>query len=293
MGAIGNIENKFIPALWSAKILEALDKQLVYGELFNRDYEGDISAAGDTVHIGQVGDVTIKDYVAADDIADPDDVNVTDQTLKIDQGDYFNIAVSDVAAVQSKLSLLDEATARAGYGFGDKTDQYLAKLLHTGAGITDGLGTKQNPIVITSDNAYETLVHMKTALDKANVPKVGRKVVVPPEFEGFMLLDPRFVQVAVEDSQARLTEGTIYRGAGFDIRVSNNVPNEKGGSNSDKDVYSVIGTTPMQGTFADQILKTEAYRPEKRFGDAVKGLHVYGAKILRPKTVAKAVVAFK
>ena len=283
----------FIPQVWSAKILEALDKELVYAELFNTDYEGEITEAGDTVHIAQVGDVTIKDFDCDTDIASPDDVKVEDLTLDIDQSKYFNISVCDVNEVQSKISLLDTATQRAGYGFADVCDKYLGSLLATSGTVKDGLGAKDAPIAITAGNAYETLVKMKTALDKANLPKQERKVVVPPEFEGFMLLDPRFVAVPVDASQDRLTEGTVYRAAGFEIRTSNNVPSEAdGGSDGATTVYSIVGSSPIQGTFAQQILKTEAYRPEKRFADAVKGLHVYGAKVLRPQAVAVATVSF-
>lgn len=285
--------NHFIPQVWSAKILEALDKELVYAELFNTDYDGEIAEAGDTVHIAQVGDVTIKDFDCDTDIASPDDVKVEDLTLDIDQSKYFNISVCDVNEVQSKISLLDTATQRAGYGFADACDKYLGKLLATSGTVKAGLGKKEAPITITANNAYETLVKMKTALDKANLPKQERKVVVPPEFEGFMLLDPRFVAVPVDASQDRLTEGTVYRAAGFEIRTSNNVPFEDaGGPDGVTTVYSIVGSSPIQGTFAQQILKTEAYRPEKRFADAVKGLHVYGAKILRPSVVAVATVAF-
>ncbi len=121
----------FIPQVWSAKILEALDKELVYAELFNTDYEGEITEAGDTVHIAQVGDVTIKDFGRDTDIASPDDVKVEDLTLDIDQSKYFNISVCDVNEVQSKISLIDTATQRAGYGFADVCDKYLGNLLAT------------------------------------------------------------------------------------------------------------------------------------------------------------------
>lgn len=284
--------NQFIPQVWSAKILEALDKELVYAQLFNTDYEGEITGAGDTVHIEQVGDVSIKDFKCDTDLAEPDDVTATDTVLEINQSKYFNISVCDVNEVQSKISLLDTATQRAGYGFADACDKYLGGLLAKSGTVKDGLGEKAKPIAITADNAYETLVKMKTALDKANLPKQERKVVVPPEFEGFMLLDPRFVAVPVDASQDRLTEGTVYRAAGFEIRTSNNVPSDAGGGTGSTTVYSIVGSSPIQGTFAQQILKTEAYRPEKRFADAVKGLHVYGAKVLRPGAVAVATVAF-
>lgn len=277
---------KFIPTVWSAKILDALEKSLVYAQLFNRDYEGEITDAGDTVKIGTIGDVTIKDYTKSSDIDAADEVTPTVQTLTIDQAKYFNIAVDDVDAAQSKLSLLDTATARAGYGFSDVADQYLGGLLASKGTLTAELGSKTTPLVITKDNAYETLVNMKTALDKAKLPKQGRVCVMPSEFEGFMLLDPRFVQVSADDAQKRLTEGSVYRAAGFDILTSVNAPSPASG------VFNVVASSPICGTFAEQILKTEAYRPEKRFGDAVKGLHVYGAAVTRPECVAVATVKF-
>lgn len=284
--------DKFIPQVWSAKILEALDKELVYAQLFNTDYEGEITEAGDTVHIAQVGDVTIKDFTCDTDIDAPEDVTAEDLTLVIDQSKYFNISICDVNAAQSKISLIGTATQRAGYGFSDVCDQFLGNLLATSGTVKTGLGTKASPIAVTADNAYETLVKMKTALDKANLPKQERKVVVPPDFEGFMLLDPRFVAVPVDASQERLTEGTVYRAAGFEILTSNNVPSADDGGSGSTTVFSIVGSSPIQGTFAQQILKTEAYRPEKRFADAVKGLHVYGAKVLRPEVVAVATVSF-
>lgn len=284
--------DKFIPQIWSARILDVLEKNLVYARLFNRDYEGEITQAGDTVHIGMIGDVTVKAYTRDTDIAAPDDVDVTDQQLTIDQAKYFNIAVDDVDAVQSKLNLLDEATDRAGFAFLDVCDQFLASTLATAATAKDGLGTKASPIAITADNAYETIVKMKTALDKANLPRGGRICVVPPEFEGFMLMDPRFVAVGTTASNERLEQGTVYRAAGFEIAVSNNAPSATDGGSGTTTVYNVIASAPIQGTFAQQILKTEAYRPEKRFADAVKGLHVYGAKVLRPEVVANATVSF-
>lgn len=276
--------NKFIPQIWSAKILDALDKELVYSKLYNTDYEGEIADAGDTVHIAQIGAVTIKDYTSGANIADPDEVQATDTLLTIDQAKYFNIAVDDVDAAQSAVNLLDTATQRAGYGFSDACDQYLGAQLAANGTAVEGLGTDSAPFAVTKDNAYETLVALKTALDKADLPKQGRVAVVPPEFEGFMLLDSRFVNVT-NQSEERLTEGEVYKAAGFEIAVSNNAPT-KG------EAVKIIASSPVQGTFAQQVLKTEAYRPDNRFSDAVKGLHVYGAKVLRPSVVAVATVSF-
>lgn len=275
--------NSFIPQVWSARILENLHKEMVYSTLFNRDYEGEILEAGDTVHIGQIGTVSIKDYTRNTAIDDPEAVQAEDKTLVIDQSDYFNIAIDDLDKVQGAADLLEAAAQEAGYGFADKADAYLASLLAANAGTT--IGTKDAPEAITKDTAYELVTKLKLALDKANAPKQGRKCVVPAEFEAAMLLDPRFVAVGTEASNARLENGMIYRAAGFEIAVSNNAPvNGK--------VYDVIATCDRQGTFAEQVTKVEPYRVEKGFSDAVKGLHLYGAKVLRPEIVATAKVSF-
>lgn len=274
----------FIPEVWSARILENMRKNLVYVNLLNRNYEGEISEYGDTVHIASLNDVTIKTYSRTTDLADPEDLTTADQTLVIDQGDYFNMKINDVDRVQARADLMDEAMRSASYGLSDKADQYVAGLLKAGT-ITANLGNDTMPLVITKDNAYETMVTMRTALDKANVPKQGRWIVMPPEFEGFMLLDPRFAYNTSE-SNTRLVEGSVARAAGFDIYISNNVPNTSAAK------YKIISSTNSCGTYADQILKTEAYRREKGFDDGVKGLHVYGAKITRPAIVAVATVNF-
>lgn len=274
----------FVPKVWSARILESLDKTLVYANLFNRNYEGEIAAYGDTVHINSVGDVTVKTYTKDTDIADPDTLNTTESLLVIDQAKYFNVGIDDVDKAQARGELLQAAAARVGYSYGDVIDKWLAGLLKAGT-IVNGLGTDGAPLQVTEANAYNYMVNMKTALDKANVPTIGRAIVVPPEFEGYMLLDSRFASSS-DAGNERLVNGVVARAAGFDIYVSNNVPNTSGAK------YKIVATTPDQGTFAQQVLETEAYRPQKRFGDAVKGLNVYGAKVLLPGTIAVATVNF-
>ena len=119
---------------------------------------------------------------------------------------------------------------------------------------------------------------MKVGLDKANVPPVGRFVVLPPEAEGLLLEDNKFVYVGTSSSEDSLKNGKVFRACGFDIAISNNVP-----VNENK--YKIIATYKGSTTFAQQLLETKAYSPEKGFGDALKGLVVYGAKVIRPDKI--------
>ena len=276
----------FIPEVWNARLLNALRADLVYTNLFNRNYEGDIRQAGDTVHINTITDISIKEYTRNTDIADPDQLTTTDQTLVVDQARYFNFFLDDVDKAQAKPGLIDAAMASASHGLADAVDKYLADLLSKATGvITAGLGSTATPLQITAANAYELLVNMKTALDKANVAKMGRKVVLPPEFEGYMLMDNRFAANGGKGAD-RLENGAVARAAGFDIYISNNVPNTSGAK------YKVIACTDESNTYAEQLTETEAYRREKGFDDGVKGLLVFGAKVVRPAAVAVATVYF-
>lgn len=276
----------FIPEVWNARLLNALRADLVYTNLFNRNYEGEIRQAGDTVHINTITDITIKDYTRNTDIDNPEQLTTADQTLVVNQAKYYNFYLNDVDKAQAMPGLIDAAMASASHGLAEAVDKYLAGLLAAATGtITTGLGSTSTPLQITAANAYELLINMKTALDKANVPKLGRKVVLPPEFEGFMLMDNRFASSSGK-GENRLENGAVARAAGFDIYISNNVPNTSGAK------YKVIACTDESNTYAEQLINTEAYRREKGFDDGVKGLLVYGAKIIRPAAVAVATVNF-
>ena len=275
----------FIPELWSARLLEHLRKTLVVANLYNRNYEGEISQMGDTVHINQLAEITIKDYTANVDIENPDQLSTTSIPLVIDQGDYYNFYLNDVDRAQARGDLMDDAMRSSAYGLADKLDSYLAGLLAEGT-LVDGLGNDGAPLSINADTAYALLVKMKVALDKANVPTQGRYALMPPEFEGYMLLDNRFASAYGNNAEQRLVNGAVARAAGFDIYISNNVKNTEGS------LYKVIASTIDQATYANQLVRTEAYRREKGFDDGVKGLHVYGAKLLRPEAIAVATVNF-
>lgn len=270
----------FIPTIWSARLLRHLDKRHVYLNLLNRDYEGEIKNFGDTVKVNQIGNVTIKDYTKGEDIEAPEDLSGEQQELKIDQAKYFNFAVEDVDNAQTNPKLMDKAMERAAYGMNDVVDAFAANLLAINVHADNTIGSDTTPKVPTKDTAYDFLVDLGVKLTEANVPTVGRWVVVPAWYHGLLLKDERFVGNGTDYNKAILEGGEVGKAAGFTVYVSNNVPN------TTKTKYKIIGGTDEAGSYAEQILSTEAYRPEKRFSDAVKGLHVYGAKVFQSKCIA-------
>ena len=266
----------FIPKLWSARLLNALDKSHVFANVVNRDYEGEIKKMGDTVHINTIGAVTIGTYTQNTDFSSgPETLATTDQTLTIDQAKYFNFQVDDIDKAQAAGDIMDKAMTLAAYGLADASDKYIAGIL---AGAADATNTvSSSAVALTSSNVYENVVKMRTILDKANVPTAGRWLVIPPEMYALILLDDRFVKTGGEMAEGILRTGLVAQAAGFDIYLSNNCVSANSNST---DTYTIVGGVDSAATYAEQIVSTEAYRPEKRFADAVKGLHVYGAKVV-------------
>ena len=272
----------FIPKLWSARLLNALDKSHVFANVVNRDYEGEIKKMGDTVHINTIGAVTIGTYTQNTDFSSgPETLATTDQTLTIDQAKYFNFQVDDIDKAQAAGDIMDKAMTRAAYGLADASDKYIAGIL---AGAADASNlVSSSAVALTSSNVYENVVKMRTILDKANVPTAGRWLVIPPEMYALILLDDRFVKTGGEMAEGILKTGLVAQAAGFDIYLSNNCVSANVSSTL---TYTIVGGVDSAATYAEQIVSTEAYRPEKRFADAVKGLHVYGAKVVDKAQIA-------
>ena len=273
----------FIPEVWSARMLVSLKKSLVYAGpgVVNRDYEGDIRGQGDTVRIRSISRPTIGTYTKNSTTITPETLTDAQRALYIDQAKYFAFELDDIDAAQSTGGELDGALMEAVYGLRDVADQYVAAL-YTGAQSANQLGTVS---VTTAALAYTQIRKLKVALDKANVPMEGRYVIVPPWYEGLLLEDDRFVRVDASGTSEGLRNGQIGRALGFNVLASNNAPLVTG------DDYAVMAGHPSAISFAEQIASIETYRPESAFADAVKGLHVYGAKLVRPEAIATVIAS--
>lgn len=279
--------NRFKPEIWAAELLVALRKTLVYGGpmIVNHDYEGNIAEAGDTVRITSIGRPTISTYVPNSTSITPEQIQDSQRVLVVDQAKYFAFEVDDVDARQAAGNVIPQAMSEAGFGVADVIDQYLAGL-YTGVQSANALGSITVNSATTATDAYDkVLIPLKIKLDRANVPSNGRYVVITPELHGCLLRDTRFVANPTSGAtDAALMNGLVGRAAGFTIALSNNTPNTSGSE------YIVQAGVQSAISMAMQINKTEAFRPQSSFSDAVKGLTVYGAKLLRPDSIATAAV---
>ena len=263
--------SNFIPELWSKRINQKLRKSLVFGSVVNTDYEGEIGSGGDTVKINSIGDVTIGNYVPNSTSITPEQLNDYQTTLSIDTKKYFAFKVDDVDKAQVNANVMDEAMQSAAWGLKNAADESIAAL-YTGAANTI------TTTAIDSTNAFAAVLTLGQYLSQENVPEDGRWLVIPPWFKTKLLL----AKALVTDNGAAadaFTNGKVGRVGGFDLYESNNVAN-------DGTTYYIMAGTRKAISFAAQVNKVEAYRPEASFSDAVKGLYVYGTKVVYPDALA-------
>ena len=257
----------------------ALQKELVYSRIFNRDYEGEVTPGASVKIVSQGSHVTIGDYTRESDIA-WQFVSDDSQTLLIDQEKYFAISVDDLDALQSKPNSLAAYAVDAAYQLSDTIDQFLvSKLAGASGAITADLGDNTTPLEINSANIGSTLRLIARRLDDAKVPRQRRVVVLPP----WAVEDLVTANIADASNNAEeLTNGFVARYAGFNILMSNNVPNTAG------DKHKIVAGSDIAATFAIQMNKTEQMRLESKFADGIRGLAAYGAKVTRPGALAVA-----
>lgn len=271
----------FIPELWSAQLLSSLKKNLVAASpaIVNRKWEGEIKAKGDRVRITSIARPTVKSYTRNTDIDAPENLTDAQRVLICDQQKYEHFQIDDVDKFQAAGGLMTEAMDEASYAFADTIDQFIIGK-YTDADAGNALGATQ---CTTADKVYQMLLALRAKLNAANVPPNGRFCMLPDFCVGLLLQDNRIVaNAAWSASGSAISNGSVGRILGFDIYESNNLPNTAG------DDWLVLAGHPMAITFAEQITETEAYRPERRFGDAVKFLYVYGAKVVYPAALTTA-----
>lgn len=285
-----------------------LRKAQVFGNLFNDDWSGVIKHQGDTVKISAIGAITISAYSKDTPINAPQSLTDAQTQLTISQASYYNFAIDDVDAAQQQPKVMSQAMSDAGYYMADTMDQYyagfyvdaaLSNLIGSAGGfVTPVVGTQGN--IGNGTTVYDYLVILNQKLNEAKITRAGRWCVVPPWITTFLTQDTRFTSFNTPDARAAIMTGVLdasrgqaadaYVGriANMDIYESNNNPH-LGGTIGIAGSQDVVIAGHSQGLAkAEGLVETEAFRPQDRFSDAVKGLALYGAKTVRPEALAVA-----
>lgn len=269
-----------IPQLWTARLLSNLNNEHVYAVLHNKDYEGEIRGAGDTVRISSIGRVSEGAYTRNSTNITPETLDFTDQTLQITEDRYFSFTVDDADEIQAKPEFMDGAMTEAAFALANRADVFAGERLRDGTATGNRIGAVTIGLGATDDNPFEVIVDLGVKLTENNIPKNGRWVVVSPEYYGVMVKDPRKSSFGTNGNLETYRNGDVgLMVDGMRVYVSNNTP--AGVSNSSAE--AIIAGHSIGATWAEQIPEKsfEFFRPEQRFEDAVKGRYLYGQKTTR------------
>lgn len=265
--------NYFIPAVWSETLYRALDKEYVAVKNCSREFEGDIRNVGDTVKIVGISPISVFDYTKNTDMAPPAQLSDSEKVLVINRAKAFNFAVDDIDRAQAMPSLMKEAMRLAASALADEADRYIfslqSQIVPSNSMTFSGL---------TSSGVVDMLLGARQKLLEQNVPGNEEIILEVPPAVASKIIKAKIVTDT--NNSAALDKGCIGTLLGFRIYVSNNVESERSGADT---IYKCFARTKRAVAFAEQINEVEAYRPELRFADAVKGLHLYGAKIIYPQ----------
>ena len=301
-GGRPNYSGNFIPEIWSGKLIENFYDATVLAAISNTDYEGEIRSMGDTVNIRTTPEITIRDYVKGQTLTveNPDKPKLQ---LVIDKGEYFACVEDDVDKVQSDINMMDTWSKDASERMKIKIDQrvltdLLPDIAATNKGATAGeqsasfnLGTSGAPLSVTKDGAGGTtsvvdlIVDMGTVLDEANAPEGDRYLVIPAKMAGLIKKSELKDASLTGDGTSVVRNGRLGMIDRFTIYVSHNLYVDSG-------KYSLIAGHKMGFTFASQMTEMESLRAESTFGNIIRGLQVYGYKVVKPEAIAQAVVSF-
>ena len=277
--------NNFVPTVWSEKLWRALDRQYIAAAHCSRDYEGDIKEKGNKVKIVGVDPVTVNNYSKNSNMNAPQQLNDSVRELIINQAKYFNFQVDDVDRAQAVPHLMDLVIHSAASALANVADQYIYSLW-------DDAG-----YVIDADNLdipamLKTFLDARTILYRNDVNNSDDLVLeVTPDVAACILKGKIELET---DNTDQLENGCIGKLYGVKVFVSNNLVQDfdsPSGANAPDCYHKCIMRTKRAISFASQLSEIEAYRPELRFADAVKGLHLYGAKVVYPEEMVTINVA--
>ena len=258
----------FIPTVWSEALYEELNKNYIGVKLCSREFEGDIKNQGDRVKINGLGPVTVFNYTKNSDMPAPEVLSDNTRTLVIDQAKGFNFCIDAIDDVQSSPKLVQAAMKRAAEALSDVADKYIYSLYDPEVQFI----VEEN---LTVDNVVKLFSDARRILMENNVPNSAKiSLEIPPAVEQVLVMANLLTDT---NNSETLSRGYIGKMLGFDIYVTNNI------ERNEADFFRCVARTDRAIAYAEQINSIKPYEPELRNGTAVKGLHLYGAKIVYPK----------
>jgi hypothetical protein len=299
----GQTNSFFLPSVYSKKVMNFFRKASVIEAITNTDYAGEISSFGDSVKIIKEPVISVSDYTRNTDTTQ---TMLTDQeiTLVVDSAKAFKFIVDDIESNMSHVNFKEMASSSAAYALKDSYDAAVLATMFAGcsasspnhilgadnatdlaSGTFDGTGNLDIGFGSDEHDPLDLMGRMARLLDEQNVPEEGRWFVASPDFYEILgQSSSKLLSVDYNGGQGSIRNGLVSSGKlrGFDMYKSNNIA-----ATSNAAGKCMAGHMSSTAT-ANTILSTEVLRDPTSFGDIVRGLHVYGAKVLRDEALVSA-----
>ena len=308
----------FAPSIFSQKVLKFFRRASVAEDITNTDYTGEIENFGDTVNIIKEPTLTVTAYQRGS-VVNPQDLADDQITMTVDQANAFAFKIDDIEERHSHVNFEALATSSGAFALKRKFDANILQAMSDGAGIAGAddaslsggltttntaLGTASAPINVEADDAgINLMLLMARVLDDQSVPEENRWFVAPPIFyEKMFQAGNKMAEVQVTgDASSNLRNGLATPGtlAGFRCYKSTALNSTAG---TDQVTLSGVATDASENVImaghisststASHIAKTEVVRSTESFSDVVRGLHVFGRKVLRPESIVRGIIDF-
>ena len=299
----GQNNSFFLPKVYSKQVLNFFRKASVAEAITNTDYAGEISNFGDTVRIIKEPSITVYQYERGQDVTA---TKLTDAevSLTVDTANAFKFIVDDIETNMSHVNWCDVATSSAAYALRDAFDEGVIATMFSGvassspnhilgsdnatdlaSGTFDGTGNLDIGFGSNEHDPIDVLSHMARLLDEQNIPEEGRWFLANPEFyEVLVQSSSKLLSVDYNAGQGSIRNGLVSSGKlrGFNMYKTNNIASTTNAAG--KCIAGHISSTAT----AQTITSTEVIRDPDSFGDIVRGLHVYGSKVLRDGALVSA-----
>ena len=284
--------NRFIPEIWSGKLVVKFYDACVLADISNTDYEGEIKKHGDTVIIRTIPNMTIRTYKKGQ-VLQTERPESPSLSLLIDKGQYFGIVIDDVDRYQSDIPLMDKWAEDASEQMKIVVDTEVlgavyADVAAANKGATAGrksasfnLGATGSPVTLTKANIVDYLVDMGTVLDEQNIPEQGRYVIFPAWAVGMLKKSDIRDASLTGDGVTPLRNGKVGMVDRFMVYLSNNLSSVSDGGTC----YNMMFGHKLGLTFAAQMTEMDTLKVESTFGQLVRGLKVYGFKVVKPEAL--------
>lgn len=260
----------FIPTVWSENLYTELDRQYIGVKHCNREFEGDIRGRGSSVKICGVGAINVSNYTKDTDLATPQTLDDSVRELIIDQAKCFNFQIDDIDRAQTTPKLMNAAMKVAASALANEADKYIYSLYEEAGNVIQDTAVSADTLLAHFIEARK-LLYVNNVTDSSDIV-----FEVSPEIAALII---KAKLATASDNVDVLENGCLGSIAGCKIFVSNNIATADGENST---MYKCLARTGRAIAFAEQLSEINAYRPEKRFADAVKGLHLYGAKVVYP-----------